>query len=67
MTVVCEGQLLLLSQPADGPIPEPTILGAVPGADMLVDDTLQQAPENGGMRPPQPVIQEETGDEPPRF
>ena len=41
MAVVCEGQLLLLIQPADGPVPEPTVLGAVPVTDMLVDDTLQ--------------------------
>ena len=39
-----------------------TVLGAVPATDMLVDDTVQPASENGDMRPLQPGIQEDTGD-----
>ena len=39
MTVLCEGQLLLLCQPADGgPVPEPSVLCAVPAIDTLVDN-----------------------------
>lgn len=41
MAVACEGQLLLLVQPANGPVPEPTVLGAVPTTDVLVDDATQ--------------------------
>ena len=39
MVVVCESQLLLLVQPAGGPVPEPIVLGAVPAStDALIDD-----------------------------
>ena len=42
MAVLCDGQLLLLSQPADGgPVPEPTVLCAVPAVDTLVDTAGQ--------------------------
>lgn len=41
MAVACEGQLLLLIQPANGPVPEPTVLGLVPTTDVLVDDNPQ--------------------------
>lgn len=41
IVVACEGQLLLLTQPADGgPVPEPTVLGALPATEALVDDAL---------------------------
>lgn len=43
MAVACEGQLLLLVQPADGPVPEPAVLGAVPATDVLIDDAAGQA------------------------
>jgi len=38
MAVSCENQLLLLTQPADGPVPEPSVLGAIPPAESLIDD-----------------------------
>ena len=38
MAVVCEGQLLLLTQPTDGPVPEPCVLGTVPPAETLIED-----------------------------
>ncbi|KAK9807719.1 hypothetical protein WJX72_007116 [[Myrmecia] bisecta] len=41
MAVPCEGQLLLLTQPAGGPVPEPVVLGMVPASDSLIDDTIQ--------------------------
>ena len=41
MAVACEGQLLLLTQPANGPVPEPTVLGSVPTTEVLVDDNAQ--------------------------
>ncbi len=41
MAVACEGQLLLLVQPSDGPVPEPVVLGAIPPLDTLVDSSNQ--------------------------
>lgn len=38
MAVSCENQLLLLTQPADGPVPEPSVLGAIPPSESLIDD-----------------------------
>lgn len=42
MAVACEGQLLLLTQPTDGPVPEPSILGAVSLTEVLTDDDPRQ-------------------------
>lgn len=38
MAVACAGQLLLLTQPADGPVPEPSILGSIALTEVLTDD-----------------------------
>ena len=40
MAVVCEGQLLLLTQPTDGPVTEPSVLGSVPITEVLIDDNV---------------------------
>ena len=41
MAVVCEGQLLLLTQPTDGPVTEPSVLGSVPITEVLIDDNVK--------------------------
>lgn len=41
MAVVCEGQLLLLTQPTDGPVTEPSVLGSVPITEVLIDDNVR--------------------------
>ena len=45
MAVACEGQLLLLVQPSDGPVPEPVVLGAIPPLDTLIDGANQACDE----------------------
>lgn len=42
MVVACEGQLLLLTQPVDGRIPEPGVLSTVPMTEVLHDDEQGQ-------------------------
>ena len=46
MAVVCEGQLLLLTQPTDGPVTEPIVLGSVPITEVLVDDNVRFTPRS---------------------
>ena len=37
MAVPVDGQLLLLSQPVEGPVPEPIVLGPAQKLDILLD------------------------------
>ena len=44
MAVACDGNLLLLTQPTDGPVEEPCILGQIPRTEVLFDDGPDQVP-----------------------
>ena len=46
MTVPCEGQLLLLTPPFDGLIPEPIVLSTMPSCPGLVDEQGHQVSDS---------------------
>ena len=54
MAVPVDGQLLLLNQPLDGPVPEPIVLGPAQKLDILLDapDPVRNPLEQPSARSP---------------